>query len=343
MPKNILIFSDGTSQKGGIGANTNVYKLFNMAENRTDNQIVYYDPGLGTDWKKITGSLFGRGFSENILDCYRFIFENFEAHDKIYLFGFSRGAATVRSLATFIHLFGILPKSRPDLIKQAFSIYKKKDPIKQAELFIEKHHTMWCSIEFIGVWDTVLALGIPVKWLSLVLDRFFPHQFHSLELSPSVKTACHALAIDDERKIFHPSLWQTDKNNDQKIKQVWFSGVHTDVGGGYQEHDLSDIALKWMIREAVDKGLLIYKHSRKYKDLMASDSDVNGIMHNEQKGFIGSLFKKKTRTWDYASQGRICIHDSVLKRVKNPDNLDNPKYAPWILKNSDTHKPFIES
>ncbi len=121
MGKNIIIFSDGTGQKGGIRSNTNVYKLFNMVEDRTDRQIVCYDPGLGTDWKKVTGSLFGRGFSKNLLDCYRFIFEQFEASDRIFLFGFSRGAATVRSLSAFIHLFGILPRSRPDLIQQACS------------------------------------------------------------------------------------------------------------------------------------------------------------------------------------------------------------------------------
>ncbi len=124
--KNIIVLSDGTGQEGGVGSNTNVYKLFNMIEDRTNKQIAYYDPGIGTDWRKVTGSIVGRGFSENILDCYRFIFDNFEAQDKIFLFGFSRGAATVRSLSAFIHLFGVLPKSRPDLIKQAFRIYKIK-------------------------------------------------------------------------------------------------------------------------------------------------------------------------------------------------------------------------
>ena len=108
MPKNIVIFSDGTAQKGGVGSNTNVYKLFNMIEDRTDRQIAYYDSGLGTDWKRVTGAVAGRGFSKNILDCYRFLFDHFEAGDQIFLFGFSRGAATVRSLSAFVHLFGTL-------------------------------------------------------------------------------------------------------------------------------------------------------------------------------------------------------------------------------------------
>src|ERR1043165_8315910 len=97
MGKNIVIFSDGTGQKGGVDANTNVYKIFNMIEDRTSRQIAYYDPGLGTDMEGLAGMIGGKGFSKNILDCYKFIFENFQADDKIYLFGFSQGAATVRS------------------------------------------------------------------------------------------------------------------------------------------------------------------------------------------------------------------------------------------------------
>lgn len=360
MGKNIIIFSDGTGQKGGVGSNTNVYKLFNIIEDRTNRQIAYYDPGLGTDWRKITGSLFGRGFSKNILECYRFLFENFEANDKIYLFGFSRGAATVRSLSAFIHLFGILPKSRPDLIKQAFAIYKKNDRINKAKSFINKHHTMWCNIEFVGVWDTVAALGVPLKGLSVILEPIFSYKFHSYDLSESVIFARHALSIDDERKTFHPVLWNTIKklsekekeeyaqkgkevlDPKEKMKQVWFVGVHTDVGGGYKEQDLSNITLKWMIKEAKAKGLIIYNKSEVYENLMASVPDINGTMHNEQKGFIGKLFKRKKRSWNINTHGQPCLHESVLKRTKNNDNQEVPKYSPWILNHVSNNDPCIE-
>ncbi len=124
MSKNIVVFSDGTGQEGGKGYNTNVYKLFNMIEDRSSAQIAFYDRGLGTGWRKITGNIGGMGISKNIMECYEFIFENYTAGDHIYLFGFSRGAATVRSLSGFIHLFGILPKSRPELIRHAYKIYK---------------------------------------------------------------------------------------------------------------------------------------------------------------------------------------------------------------------------
>ncbi len=347
MGKNIVVFSDGTGQKGGVGSNTNVYKLFNMVEDRTPRQIAFYDPGLGTDWRKITGLISGMGISKNILDCYRFIFENFEATDHIFLFGFSRGAATVRSLSGFIHLFGILPKSRPDLIKKAFKIYRienKEVRETKAKAFIDRHHTMWCKIKFLGVWDTVAALGLPLKSLSIILDVIFPFKFHSFDLSDSVEYARQALSIDEERKTFKPVIWNRIENDKkEKMKQVWFSGVHTDVGGGYQEEDLSNITLKWMIREATEKNLLIYEKSPAYKKLQAAKPDINGMMHNEQKHFPGNLMQRQKRSWDKSTQGEPCIHESVFKRTKNSDNTDSPKYSPWIFEIIDKNKPFTES
>ena len=124
MGKNIVVFSDGTGQDGGTRHNTNVYKLFNLILDRSERQISFYDPGFGTGLRKATGNITGRGFSKNVIQCYEFIFQNFEEGDKVFLFGFSRGAATVRSLTGFIHLFGILPKSRGKLIEKAWNIYK---------------------------------------------------------------------------------------------------------------------------------------------------------------------------------------------------------------------------
>lgn len=336
MGKNIVIFSDGTGQKGGKNTNTNVYKLFNMIEERTDKQIAFYDPGLGTDWRKITGNIAGRGFSKNILDCYRFLFQHYEAGDDIYLFGFSRGAATVRSLSGFIHLFGILPQSREDLIQEAFKIYQIRNQmrrLRKAVEFIDRNHTMWCKIKFLGVFDTVAALGIPNKFFSFLFEPFSRSKFHSFELSKSVIYARHALSIDEERRLFSPVLWAPLVNDPlpDRMKQVWFSGVHTDVGGGYKEDHLSNISLQWMLREAIDKGLLIYERAPAYKSFKNAELNVNGIMHNERKGFIGKLFRKGTRTWKEESLGAPTIHTSVFKRTKNNSNLDEPGYAPWIF------------
>lgn len=347
MGKNIVVLSDGTGQMGGKGFNTNVYKLFQLLEDRTSRQVVFYDPGLGTDWRKITGNISGRGISKNILDCYRFIFQNFEAGDQIYLFGFSRGAATVRSLSGFIHLFGILPKCREDLIQKAFSIYKIKDEKRRtenAQELVEKNSTMWCKIKFLGVWDTVAALGLPIKWASYFLDRFIPHQFHNFRLSESVEYARHALSIDDERQTFHPTLWDRIEKPEpaDRLKQVWFSGVHTDVGGGYQEEELSNISLCWMIEEATAKGLLLYKESKYYQQYKGCISDPNGHMHNEQLGFPGKWYRRLQRTWTPEKHGDLSIHASVLMRTKNQMNGDDPTYTPWPSKtNQYTLEPWV--
>ena len=161
------------------------------------------------------------------------------AGDQVFLFGFSRGATTVRSLSSFIDLFGILPKSRPELIKRAYKIYKTRNRAKRnrlADEFVNRNHTMWCRINFLGVWDTVAALGIPFKSLDVLVDKvpFFRHDYQDLRLSDSVQNGRHALAIDDERLLFHPTLWDRELIEHQTMKQVWFCGMHTDVGGAIQ-------------------------------------------------------------------------------------------------------------
>jgi uncharacterized protein (DUF2235 family) len=332
MPKNIVLFSDGTGQEGGKGNNTNVYKLFNMIEDRTEAQISFYDRGLGTGWRKITGNAVGMGISKNIRECYEFIFENYQAGDNIFLFGFSRGATTVRSLSGFIHLFGILPKSRRELIKEAYKIYKVSDVEereKLAEDFVSRHHNQWFRIKFLGVWDTVDALGLPIKELDFFMDWFpsFRYKYHNLKLSNSVTHARHALAVDDERLTFHPKIWDKEIEDYQTMKQVWFCGMHTDVGGGYKEHELSDIALTWIVREAMDCGLKIYE-----KNKIDLDQKADGFMHNSGKGFPGSLFRKKPRSWNTNTHGKPVLHESVLMRKLNQQNEPTPAYAPWILK-----------
>ena len=334
MAKNIVVFSDGTGQEGGEGNNTNVYKLFNMVLDRSPTQIAFYDRGLGTGWRKLTGNAAGMGISKNILECYEFLFENFEAGDRIYLFGFSRGATTVRSLSGFIDLFGILPKSRPELIKRAYKLYKigKKEKRKAAaKAFVEQHHTMWTKIKFLGVWDTVAALGVPAKSIDVFVDKvpFFKHSFHDLRLSEAVENAYHALAIDDERKTFHPTLWDPGIAAGQTMKQVWFCGMHTDVGGGYRERGLSDIALDWMVRMAESHGLEIYSgHDIKM------NGDADGTMHDSRGGGLAKLYRRKVRSWPTASHGNPVIHESVLQRTRNRKNQQDPSYSPWILDGS---------
>jgi uncharacterized protein (DUF2235 family) len=178
-----------------------------MVEDRTVNQITFYDRGLGTGWRRLTGNVAGMGISQNIFECYKFIFDNYMADDNIFLLGFSRGATTVRSLSALIHLFGILPKSRPELIKKAYKIYKiSNSKVRKAvaDDFVSRHHNQWTKVKFLGVWDTVDALGLPLKKLNTFIDwlPMFRHKFHNLTLSESVEHARQALALDDERLIF---------------------------------------------------------------------------------------------------------------------------------------------
>ena len=331
MGKNIVVFSDGTGQEGGTGHNTNVYKTFNLILDRSSRQISFYDKGLGTGFRKITGNVLGRGFSENVRQCYKFIFENYQQDDKIFLFGFSRGAATVRSLTGFIHMFGILPWSRANLIDEAWKIYKMSNSTKRdqaATKFIDANHTMWATVNFLGVWDTVAALGIPRTRIDRVLNWIAPHGFHNFRLSDSVANAYHALAIDDVRRSFHPVLFEPGKNTKGELKQVWFMGMHTDVGGGYPEKELSDIVLEWMIGHAVKHGLRIFANPKRAKGLCTPNPD--GHMHDSRDEFWKKhVFRKRQREWP-ASYGKPVIHKSVELRTASVTNVPNGGYQPWI-------------
>ena len=369
--------SDGTGQEGGKGHDTNVYKLFRMLEDRTDKQVVFYDEGLGTDRRKISGNAFGAGFSKNLKQCYQFIFDNYNAGDRIYLFGFSRGAATVRSLASFIHYFGILPKSRPELIDKAYSLYRKgQDEVgsaifnraykvykmgldrdewedvlnKEAKKFIHEHPNQWATIEFLGVWDTVPALGIvALAGLNSFLGKILKYSFHDYKLHPSVKNAYHAIAVDDDRLWFHPSLWTKKTREEQIVEQVWFSGAHTDVGGGFNEPGLSDISLEWMVEKAVSHGLRIFLGSRKYWNFVVAP-DPTDLYHPARKGF-GKIFKEGKRNDVWEDQGALkgfgqpIIHRSVLDRhirSKSTDNKHDDR-NPWILEQVSKSSNFFKA
>lgn len=350
MPRNIVILSDGTGQDGGAGHSTNIYKLFNMAENRTPRQTCFYDPGVGTGrLGRYTARATGWGLGRNVRECYQFLFENFQAGDRIFLFGFSRGAATMRSLSQFIHLFGVLPRSRGKLVKQAWRIYTITDAKrrrKEAESFIAKHHTMWTKVHFLGCYDTVSALGAPFNWASRAIDRVpgFKHRFHDLRLSPSVVHAFHALALDDERLTFHPVLWDPIEDEPESadgereplacetMRQVWFAGMHTDVGGGYPRQQLSDIPLVWLTQMAVERGLLIYPENR-----VEIEEDPNGWMHDSRAG-AKRVYRRRPRRWDGTRSDRPVLHASVLARTRGVRNGEDPPYACWL----DEHTPEVE-
>ncbi len=299
-PKNIVICMDGTGQGFGGGKfPTNVFKLYNMLDDRGPKQIAFYDNGVGARRLDLRGKVMGTGISKKLCRAYEFIFERFVNGDHIFLFGFSRGAATVALLAEFLHLFGVLPAGHKELIPKAYSIFDIKHPGKrrgQARFFHSMHRTMWCRVPFMGVWDTVLARGLPIQYVDQ-LPRLFGlfgsgYKFYRPNLPACVSSCYHALAIDDERKIFHPRIWSPKILPNQSMKQVWFCGMHTDVGGGYPESALSDITLKWMIKNAVRHGLRI---DRGHGIRLTPES--NGWMEDSRAG-VSRLYARKPRSWD---------------------------------------------
>jgi len=331
--KNIVIMCDGTRQEGGRGAAcSNVYHVFNLLEDRTERQITFYLPGLGVGRQRVLGSAGGLGISRNIQRCYGFLAEHYRAGDRIYLIGFSRGAATVRSLTALIHHFGILPRSRPELIRAAYRIYRTRDTERFPELartFIARHHTMWAKVTYIGCYDTVAALGVSWHAPSKILDRIpgFRHRFHDFALSESVEHAYQALAIDDERRTFHPVLWDAQVQPGQTLRQVWFAGMHTDVGGGYEDRGLSDITLTWLVDQGIRHGMRVYPKHR-----VTIEPDPAGRMHDSRGTPLQKLFRRQVRSWPDGRDDRPVIHDSVLQRISANGSPAGDRPEPrWIL------------
>jgi uncharacterized protein (DUF2235 family) len=268
--KRLIVCCDGTWNRPdevshGVAAPTNVAKIalaFADEDGDRNEQLLHYQTGVGTRrGERVLGGAFGVGLSRNILDCYRFLVDNYEPGDELYLFGFSRGAYTARSLAGLVRNSGILRPEERHRIGEAYALYRRPDKDSApsgiaAELFRRSHS---CSdetyIDFVGVWDTVGALGIPIDgFRPPLLSRLWT--FHDTTLSRYVRHAYHALAIDERRRPFKPTVWvQKDDAHDQTLEQVWFAGVHSDVGGGYSDTGLSEIALLWMAEKARDCGL----------------------------------------------------------------------------------------
>jgi uncharacterized protein (DUF2235 family) len=268
MPKNIVVCCDGTANELAT-APTNVLKFFyTLVKNST--QLVYYQPGLGTmeapgalsfiakQWSRLVGKVFGAGLESNICNAYAFLINHFEPGDRIFLIGFSRGAYTVRAVAGLIYSFGLIRKENENLIIYAIrllSALQSEKPgrispnaFKAVDTFKENFAFATPEIWFVGVWDTVQSVG----WSQNVLIPYTAN-------NPKLRIGRHAIAIDERRAFFRPNLWRSAGTGGQTdLKQVWFPGVHCDVGGGYPEAEsgLSKVPLEWMLREAASAGLL---------------------------------------------------------------------------------------
>ena len=354
MPKNIVILSDGTSQTLDQDEPTNVAKMFKYIQKDPTKQVASYDPGLGTGLFGFFGKAFGIGISRNIQESYKFLVKQYEMGDQIYLFGYSRGAYTVRSLSGFTNMFGILAEPQDDLIEEAYNIYQKgvnprteidrtlQERRENAEAFRKRHAASPCKITFIGVWDTVGALGFPYRPVGVLLDQLplFRYTFHDTTISSNVRSGYHALSIDDERRTFLPTLWDemTERELQQKphVEQAWFVGSHGDVGGGNEKPgrpSLSDISLEWMINRAKDHGLLLEPD---YQTKL--NPNAMATLHNSREG-IARLYTRASRK---ESEGLdrlnfLNVHQSVFERRRTDQN-----YRPWIFDEDDTLPPVQE-
>ncbi len=339
MPKNIVILSDGTGQAlsgAGKGGGTNVYKLYQAVRSaNAQQQTAFYDPGLGSDperdglsWTRwgynLLSQATGLGISRNIKDCYEALVERYEPGDRIFLFGFSRGAYTVRSMAGALSLCGIPARDKSgrkvktdaaaraaaveEAVEEVYKHYAASDDpadierarqerLRRGEDYRMKRDAVIAAPYFIGVWDTVRALGVPgLNWMLR-----FSHAFHNADLGANVSHARQAVAIDETRDIFAPVLWSEPQElrASGRLKQLWFAGDHSDLGGGYAETGLSDLTLGWMVNEAraVPNGLITDQAA--YAALQLHP-DPLGVQHDPRRG-LGFLWAKGVRRlsdWD---------------------------------------------
>ena len=272
--KRLVVCCDGTWNKPDSRTVTNVEKIARTVQSDPDatggvHQLVYYVSGVGAGSygaDKVLGGAFGFGLFHNVIACYRFLAQNFEPGDEVFIVGFSRGAYTARSVAGMVGRVGLLTKVSlvEERLPTAVQMYRRTDGPEGAfgasvEEFRHDHcHAV--QVSFLGVFDTVGALGVPGLQQA--------PRFHDVQLSGQVLRARHALAIDETRLKFAPTFWEapadadtdTDRaeasTEDPRVKQVWFEGAHSDVGGGYRDTGLSDTSLLWMAREAHAAGLV---------------------------------------------------------------------------------------
>ncbi|MEH0509694.1 DUF2235 domain-containing protein [Streptomyces sp. B21-106] len=369
MAKRLIVCCDGTWNFADQPSRTNVTKvaLSVRPQDGDITQRVYYHSGVGTNRReRLRGGAFGVGLSRNIVDAYRFLVDNYEPEDQLYLFGFSRGAFTARSLAGLVRNSGILRREYRDRVGEAWTLYRNRTekPTGTASTLFRRSYAHETGIRFIGVWDTVGALGIPMPAsprLAAGVNHFNRRwAFHDTTLSSWVQGAFHALAVDEQRSPFPPTLWsqRTDRDNEealrrrggnpQELKQVWFTGVHCDIGGGYAEPALSDIPLLWMVGEATRCGLKFEDTAFKWPQPGAAPSDdstditvepdVMGTLHDSRTGLYRWV-PLVPRPIGEAVGGLEFVSDTVLRR-HDADPAYQPTKLTDYLKASD---PKVET
>jgi uncharacterized protein (DUF2235 family) len=363
MARKIVVLSDGTGNSSAALWRTNVWRTFDAIDLSGSDQVAFYDDGVGTSSFKplaVLGGAFGYGLKRNVIDIYKFVCRNYQSDaDEIFGFGFSRGAFTIRVVIGLILDQGLVQADNEiDLNRLAMAAYK--------DYHSRKYHTVWWEIfnkdfkippaktaannrqvngiRFIGLWDTVAAYGLPVDEMTRGVSKWiWPLELPSRVLDPRVQRACHALALDDERTTFHPVLWdesaqvpanlnQARPLSDERISQVWFSGMHSNVGGGYPDDSLAHIPQYWIMNEARQCGLRFKSAPDADPDIMINTKaarDKDGRLYDSRSG-LGSYYRYGPRKLAELCDEKLSnkpgdavlvrlpkIHESVLKRIQN--------------------------
>lgn len=295
--RNVIVGCDGTWNEpdqldDGKPASTNVVKFMNALKNNRGQQRFHYDEGVGgRKWEALRGGIYGYGLDKRILAAYRFLSNRFSDTDwnreenKVFLLGFSRGAYTARRISGLIAHSGIPVKVKDTEL--GFELYKRRDAESIATLK-EEGRFFDIPVEMVGVWDTVKATNDP--------------DYHDHKISDNVVAGYHAMAIDEKRKSFPVLKWNENSN----ATQVWFTGVHSDVGGGYGDASLADIALEWMIYRGLNHGL-----DFKARDVEKLKPNAAGPIHESYKG-IWKVLGEKPRSVPKTS----LLHGSVRERMR---------------------------
>ncbi|WP_271609873.1 MULTISPECIES: DUF2235 domain-containing protein [unclassified Bradyrhizobium] len=369
MTKRIVLLSDGTGNAAGKVWKSNVWRIFESLDLRSNDQVAFYDDGVGTSSFKplaILGGAFGWGLKRNVLDIYKFLCANYEEGDRVYAFGFSRGAFTMRVVLglalnqglvkgatdaelyenakmayrayraerfhTFLHVERPLRKLRDLLLAASGKRYRKENN-RELE-----------AVEFVGLWDTVAAYGLPVDEMARGVSQYiWPLELPNRDFNDKIRCACHALSLDDERTTFHPVLWNEKDVPPGRLKQVWFSGVHSNVGGGYPDDSLAYIPLYWIMKEAQGHGLnfktVPNQPTNPDPDMMAFAEwhrDKDGRLYDSRNGLGGyyrygprriedlSRVRFSWRKGDRVENGPPTIHETAILRARQGAH----RYAP---------------
>jgi uncharacterized protein (DUF2235 family) len=332
--KRIVVCADGTwnerdqiDKKTGRRHPTNVTKVARgVLPQAADGtaQVVFYLEGVGTSGglDKFTGGAFGEGIEANIRALYRSIVYNYEKGDELYLFGFSRGAFTVRTLAGFMKLVGLTMKDGDYYVPEMYACYEQnKGPgtPEWTKAFHNIKETRPCPpIRFIGVWDTVGALGAPGV---LGLLHKGKYQYHDVGLNPFIQNAFHAIAIDERRKLFVPNVWTRPAGWQGQLEQAWFAGVHSNVGGSYSPDGLANEALHWMVEKAEALGL---EFDKPY--LVHFEPCFNSVLNDSMTALYKAMGPKVRTLGQHAADGEV-VHQSAIDRMR----LTECKYGPGNL------------